>query len=206
VITIMRARLRRIGINIVTYPTLILNRYRERSKRTRCIAHETVRFFPESSISNRLHCREKIQIGAHTISRGECVVSNPAGSIKIGSYCYIGDHTRIWSAVGVTIGNQVLISHSANIHDNNSHPISAWRRHRQAVQIFSGCDFDMTDVDMAPIVIEDDVWIGFNAAIMKGVTVGKGAIIGAGAVITKNVPPYAIMVGNPARQVGSSCE
>jgi acetyltransferase-like isoleucine patch superfamily enzyme len=59
---------------------------------------------------------------------------------------------------------------------------------------------------MAPIVIEYDVWIGFNALIMKGVTLGKGAIIGAATMITKDVPPYAIMVGNPARQAGSASE
>jgi acetyltransferase-like isoleucine patch superfamily enzyme len=133
-------------------------------------------------------------------------VSSPGGTIKIGSYCYIGDHTRIWSAIGVTIGDQVLISHSVNIHDNDSHSRSASRRHRQAVKIFAGCDLDMSDVSMAPIVIEDDVWIGFNAVIMKGVTIGKGAVIGAATMITKDVPPYAIMVGNPARQVGVACE
>jgi len=62
----------------------------------------------------------------------------------------------------------------------------------------------MTDVGMARIVIEDDVWIGFGATVMKGVTIGSGAIIGAAAVITKDVPPFAIMVGNPARQVGTA--
>jgi acetyltransferase-like isoleucine patch superfamily enzyme len=155
---------------------------------------------------NSLRCRDKIYIGANSISRGECRVLKPSGSIKIGSYCYVGDHTRIWSATGVTIGNQVLIAHSVNIHDNDSHPQSASHRHHQAVEIFAGCDFDMTDVGMAPIVIDDDVWIGFNSAIMKGVTIGKGAIIGAATVITKDVPPYAIMVGNPARQVGTSSE
>ena len=64
----------------------------------------------------------------------------------------------------------------------------------------------MTGVAMAPIVIEDDVWIGFNATILKGVKIGKGAIIGASTIITKDVPPYAIMVGSPARQVGTAAE
>jgi maltose O-acetyltransferase len=62
------------------------------------------------------------------------------------------------------------------------------------------------DIRSAPIKINDDVWIGFNASIMKGVEIGKGAVIGAAAVIVHNVPPYAIMVGNPARQVGRSTE
>jgi acetyltransferase-like isoleucine patch superfamily enzyme len=65
---------------------------------------------------------------------------------------------------------------------------------------------DMSSVDMAPITIHDDVWLGFNAIVLKGVTIGRGAIIGAATVITKDVPEFAIMVGNPARQVGTASE
>ena len=52
-----------------------------------------------------------------------------------------------------------------------------------------------------PIVVENDVWIGANAVIMPDVTIGKGAIIGAGAIVTKDIPPYAVAVGQPARVV-----
>ena len=51
-------------------------------------------------------------------------------------------------------------------------------------------------------VIEDDVWIGGNASILDGVTVGKGAVIGAGSVVTKNIPAFSIAVGNPAKVIG----
>jgi maltose O-acetyltransferase len=63
---------------------------------------------------------------------------------------------------------------------------------------------DMPDVKSSPIVIEEDVWIGFNSTILKGVTIGKGAIIGAGSMVTKDVPPYAVVVGIPQRQIGVS--
>ena len=53
-------------------------------------------------------------------------------------------------------------------------------------------------------MIEDDVWIGFNAIILKGVRVGRGAVVGAGSVITKDVEPYTIVVGNPQRVTGKS--
>jgi maltose O-acetyltransferase len=57
--------------------------------------------------------------------------------------------------------------------------------------------------DFPPVQIEDDVWIGARVTILPGIKIGKGAIIGAGAVITKNVPPYAIFAGNPARMIRS---
>ena len=54
-----------------------------------------------------------------------------------------------------------------------------------------------------PVVIEDDVWIGARVIFLPGVRVGRGAIVGAGAVVTKDVPDYALVVGNPARVVGT---
>jgi acetyltransferase-like isoleucine patch superfamily enzyme len=192
------------GIRLLNFLQSGSEKLKEQAKRQECSAHGTARLLPESSIVNFLQKKESIQIGAHTVSRGQCYAFHPSGCISIGSYCYIGDHSRIWSAIGVTIGDRVLISHGVNIHDHNSHSISAEIRHRQIVEIFSGAGVFLPGTAMAPIVIEDDVWIGFNAIVLKGVTIGKGAIIGAGTVITKDIPPYAIMVGNPARQVGSA--
>jgi maltose O-acetyltransferase len=68
---------------------------------------------------------------------------------------------------------------------------------------------DRTDIPMnkqgmggfSPVIIEDDVWIGARVIILKGVRVGRGAIIGAGAVVTKNVPPFSVVAGNPARVI-----
>jgi len=56
---------------------------------------------------------------------------------------------------------------------------------------------------MKPITIDNDVWIGFGAIILGGVKVGKGSIVAAGAIVTKNVPPYTIVGGNPACKIGS---
>jgi maltose O-acetyltransferase len=106
----------------------------------------------------------------------------------------------------VKIGNRVLISHGVNIHDNNSHSLSAARRaeHFQQILFGRGHPSVLDDVPAAPIVIEDDVWVGFNSTILKGVTIGRGAVIGAATVVTKDVEPYAIVVGNPARVIGQA--
>ena len=60
---------------------------------------------------------------------------------------------------------------------------------------------DNESVCRGPIVLEDDVWLGFRSIIMSGVTIGKGAVVAAGAVVTKNVPPYAIVGGVPAKVI-----
>jgi acetyltransferase-like isoleucine patch superfamily enzyme len=199
-------RIYRLILRILTWPQREAARLEEQAKRNRCRAHCTTRLLPECSIINLTNQQDRIQIGARTISRGECRVFGSEGNIQIGSDCYVGDNSKIWSAFGITIGDRVLIAHSVNIHDNDSHPKSAAQRHRQTVEICNAGKYDMADVGGAPVVIEDDAWIGFNASILKGVTIGRGAIIGAASVITKDVSPYAIMVGNPARQVGTASE
>ena len=61
-------------------------------------------------------------------------------------------------------------------------------------------DWDV--VNSRPIKIENDVWIGMNSVIFSGVSIGRGAIIGAGSYVRTNVPPYAIVIGNPAKIIG----
>ena len=53
------------------------------------------------------------------------------------------------------------------------------------------------------VTIEDGVWVGCNVTILKGVTIGRGAVVGAGSLVTKDIPPYSIAVGNPARVIKS---
>lgn len=203
---ITRTRLLGLGVRILSCPQTLAERWKEQLKREACAADSSAHLFPGSCIYNAIGTRARIQIGARTVIRGELNIFPPSGSIKIGSYCYIGDHSRIWSAVGVAIGDRVLISHSVNIHDHSGHPKSATKRHLQTVEIFDRGTYDLTDVGMARITIEDDAWIGFNATILAGVTIGKGAIIGAAAMITKDVAPYAVVVGNPGRQVATVTE
>jgi maltose O-acetyltransferase len=99
----------------------------------------------------------------------------------------------------------VQISHSVNIHDSNSHSLSAKARFAHFEQIiFTGHPAILEDVNSAPVVIEDDVWIGFNSTILKGVTIGRGAVVGATSLVTRDVSAYTIVVGNPARAIGVS--
>lgn len=123
------------------------------------------------------------------------------GKITIGNHTAIYERSIIGSVNSINIGNCVLISNHVHIYDNNNHPTAPNVRHRMCVEGFEGDAWRWVYSDSAPIVIEDDVWIGEYAAVLKGVTVGRGSIVASHAVVTKDVPPYSIVAGNPARVV-----
>lgn len=86
--------------------------------------------------------------------------------------------------------------------------IAAYASLRDTDHVFDKTDIPMIDqgIKTAAIKIEDDVWVGHGAVILKGVTVGRGAIIASGAVVNRDVPPWAIFGGVPARQIGDRRE
>lgn len=115
-------------------------------------------------------------------------------TISHGAKILIGDDVgvsgcTISAARSITIGNHVLVGSGAIICDTDAHPVD-WMERRRGGKGAS-----------APITIEDDVFVGARAIILKGVTVGRGSVIGAGAVVTKDVPPCSIAAGNPARVI-----
>ena len=153
----------------------------------------------ESLIKNNSGEKKSIEIGENTFVRGELIVYDYGGIIKIGNDCFVGQGSRIWSSSKITIGNRVLISHNVNIHDNNSHPLNAIERHKHYKHIMSkGLNLQIS-LNEKDIVIDDDVWIGFNSTILKGVKIGRGAIIGSNTVVTMDVPEYSVLVGNPGK-------
>jgi acetyltransferase-like isoleucine patch superfamily enzyme len=107
-----------------------------------------------------------------------------AENMVLGDNVTIDSFTHIWGEGGIRIGNRVMIASNSVIttltHDHSAE------------------DMQQTLISKE-IVIEDDVWIGAHCTILPGVTIGKGAVVGAGSVITKNVEPYSIVVGAPAR-------
>jgi acetyltransferase-like isoleucine patch superfamily enzyme len=174
-------------------------------KKESCLLGPDACLHVSSRLENNQSRPAAIVIGARSHLLGQLTVMGHGGNIQIGESCFIGENSRIWSACSITIGDRVLISHNVNIHDHNSHSPSAGARHLHFNQIFStGHPAQLDDVASAPIVIGDDVWIGFNATILKGVTIGKGAIVGAASVVTKDVEDYTVVAGNPAKPIGSS--
>lgn len=165
----------------------------------KALIHESVKFIATAKVDNILGDRNAIFVDANTIIGGQLLTFKHGGKIRIGEWCYLGENSRIWSAEMVSIGSRVLISHGVNIHDTNSHPVDAHERHQHFVSIATtGHPKSMPNLVSKPIVIEDDVWIGCNAIILKGVHIGRASIIAAGSVVTKSVPEKVIVAGNPA--------
>ena len=157
------------------------------------------KYFQEAKIFNFQGDKGKISCGKNTCIRGELLVFAYGGKISIGNYCYIGEGSRIWSGEMVEIGNNVLISHNVNIIDTNSHELNEVERHETFKKIiFEGHPSKKGSIQTGKIVIGNNVWINFNSIILKGVSIGEGSIIAAGSMVTKDVPPYTVVGGNPA--------
>ncbi len=111
--------------------------------------------------------------------------------IEIGNNVFMGLDTMITTNVSLVIGNNVMFGPRVTIigGDHNFKEVGLPMRY-----VKSGGNNQ-------PIVIEDDVWVGANVTILKGVHIGEGAIIGAGSIVTKSVTPYSITAGNPCKTI-----
>jgi acetyltransferase-like isoleucine patch superfamily enzyme len=159
----------------------------------------SVVFLPGAKICND-SCRDKLLIGSHSHIAGQLRLITSYGQLGIGNHCFVGAGSRIWAFKQIEIGNCVLISHLVDIHDGDSHPLDAQLRRQHCVDLFGKKrPIDYSGVPASPVLIEDDVWIGFKSTILKGVTIGKGAVIAACSVVTNNVPAHTLVAGNPAR-------
>lgn len=165
--------------------------------------HPSVKLLPTAKVENFARNPSLICIGENSVLRGQLLVFAHAGKIQMGKDCYLGENTRIWSADSVNIGDRVFISHNVNIHDTNSHSVAPTSRYNHIRAIMSTGHPKINDFDIQSeaIFIEDDVWIGFNSTVLKGVKIGKGSIVAACSVVTKNVPEFVIVAGNPAKVV-----
>ena len=137
-----------------------------------------------------------IEIDEQTQVLGSLLFDKSNASISIGKRVFLNG--SIIAAQRIEIGDDVLISWGTTIVDHNSHSTAFSKRSTDAIDWMT-VKKDWTNVKISPVKICDKVWIGFNAIILKGVTIGEGSIVGSGSVVTKDVPPWTIVGGNPAQ-------
>ena len=159
-----------------------------------------------AKIINESGDKSHIIFGHHNTFSGRMHTSK-RGRVKIGSYCAIRSDTYLSAANLIQIGNFVGIGRYTHIFDNNNHPISPRERILHRIRVapggkdYSSLGEQWEMADSAPIIIEDNVWIGMYCFIGKGVRIGEGSIVARNSVVVKDVPPYSIVAGNPARVV-----
>lgn len=142
----------------------------------------------------------RLVIGAESNVRGRIVLEREGAAVILGARTHCGQGAVIDSACSVVIGDDVLIAGEALIMDHGSHSIRFSERRNDVRDWIAGRK-DWSHVELAPVVIEDKCWIGARAIVLKGVRLGTGSVIGAGSVVTKDVAPWTIVAGNPARLI-----
>ncbi|WP_036479038.1 acyltransferase [Myxosarcina sp. GI1] len=126
-----------------------------------------------------------------SLDRGVDLRTFEGSQLYIGDRTYVGPHTCIWGYGKISIGKDCLIASHSSLYAHNY-------RFEDTTQNIREQGFDFKG-----IVIEDDCWLGSGVNIVDGVTIGRGSVIGAGAVVTKNIPPYSVAVGVPAKVIKS---
>lgn len=165
---------------------------------------------PTFSVDVRLGPTDhRVEIGSRCALECRISLERVVGSVTIGDNTFIG-RSHIVCAKGVTIGADVLIAWGCTIIDHDSHSIrwedraediARWREGLAEGNSVAAATKDWQDVPASEVRICDKAWIGFNAIILKGVTIGEGAVIGAGSVVTRDVAAWTVAAGNPARTI-----
>ncbi len=127
----------------------------------------------------------KFSLGTKSVIESYCCINNAVGDVLIGNHTRIGIHNTIIGPV--TIGNHVNLAQGITVTALNHNFIDTTLR------------IDEQGISTNPVVIGDDVWIGANAVILPGVTIGRHVVVAAGAVVTKDVPDNCVVGGIPAK-------
>ena len=137
-------------------------------------------------------------IGSDSSIEASLAFEKSDAQISIGSRTHVGGGTILAAARNIEIGDDVLVAFDALITDHNSHSLCFAERSSDVREWIRGRK-DWSHVPVAPVRIGNKAWIGARAIILKGVTIGEGAVVGAGSVVTRDVPDWTIVAGNPAR-------
>ena len=131
-------------------------------------------------------------LGRRSVVESYCCINNAVGDVIIGDYTRIGLHSTIIGPV--CIGNHVNLAQGITITALNHNFSDATKR------------IDEQGITTKPVVIKDDVWIGANAVVLPGITIGSHAVVAAGAVVTHDVPDNTVVGGVPAKVISTTPE
>ncbi len=170
---------------------------------------QNVRIGPNSVITSdyafkRFRSRRipALDIGSDCTMEGVHFAIGEEGQIEIGDYCYFTNAVLLCE-LDVRIGNYVVIGWNAVVADTDFHPLAPAERIADAIACSPlGAGRQRPAIPRRPVIIEDNVWIGPNATILKGVRIGSGAFVEPGSLVAHDVPQRVRILGNPAQIVG----
>jgi acetyltransferase-like isoleucine patch superfamily enzyme len=160
----------------------------------------------ENTVIDSSYCFKKffsqlplaLKLGNNITLQSPSLATGKCGYIEIGDYSFISS-ASIVAYHKIIIGSYVYIAIGVTIVDTDFHPVDPALRLKDTVAVSPvGDKSKRPTFYSSPVIIEDDVWIGYNATILKGVTIGKGVIIQPGTIVTKSVPANSMVYGNPA--------
>ncbi len=171
--------------------------------------HETAILLSNCTFRFDLNKEERfyVEVGKDCLlSACNFIFESSSGFIKIGDNVNIGGANLI-SRSEIIIGNNVTMAWGITIYDHDSHSIYWNERKNDNKNCYEDYKLsknrvlskDWTNVRSKKILINDKVWIGFDVLILKGVTIGEGAVVAAKSVVTKDVPAWSLVAGNPAK-------
>jgi acetyltransferase-like isoleucine patch superfamily enzyme len=129
----------------------------------------------------------RFNLGDYSVIESFCCINNAVGDVLIGDYTRIGLHNTVIGPV--TIGSHVNLAQGITVTALNHNFEDPNKR------------IDEQGISTTPVTIEDDIWIGANAVVLPGVTIGSHSVVAAGAVVTKDVPPHSLVAGVPAKVI-----
>ena len=148
-----------------------------------------------------------IKIGENSLVNSKFLFETGEGEVLIGNNCFLG-YSNIICRSKVEFGNNIFLAWGSTFYDHDSHSLDYKERQKDMIRHLEDHKLKRKDlsyskdwsvVNSKPIKVCDNAWIGMNVLVLKGVTIGEGAVVGAGSVVTKDVPPYTVVGGNPAR-------
>lgn len=142
---------------------------------------------------------QKNIVSGKKVTFGRGTVFWAPNQIRIGNNVYIGKYCTIQA--DIEIGNNILIGNNVGLIGKYDHDYSNVGKNIKDAPWIGDSDYNFKGKGQK-IIIGDDTWIGFGAVVFTGVSIGKGSIVAAGSIVTKDVPPYTIVAGNPARVKG----
>lgn len=186
-----------------------LKNWKRKRKEKKLLSQYNIKLAPNVQIDicsiNFFSKEHYFEVGDRSVIQSQIILQSKNAKIKIGEKTFIGK-SEIFCLKDIEIGSSVLIAPGCIIIDHDSHSTNYKERENDVYDCWfdlkqQGYEKDLNVVKQAKVKICDNAWIGMNCIILKGVTIGKGAIVAAGSVVTKDVEPFTLVGGNPAKEI-----